>query len=77
MGLGWIEFFYKFYYRLIFYAVYRNSIRFSWTRDESGWFVFELDWAIFFSQHIGLENSNLIFLWFWFVFGVEHYFRLY
>ena len=28
----------------------------------------------FFSQHIGLTNANIIFLWFWFVFEVENYF---
>jgi len=40
-------------------------------------FIFELGWTIFFSQHIGLANANLILLWFWFVFRVEHYFGLY
>jgi len=69
----------------------KNLVHPNWTCGEPGWltnplankgphiffFVIGLGWVGFFSQHIGLTNANLIFLWFWFVFGVEHYFLLY
>ena len=69
----------------------KNIVHSSWTCGEPVWltnprtnkwshnfFVLWLSWTIFFfSQHTGSTNANIIFLWFLFVFGFEHYFELY